>query len=156
MQNYHRPDTIRVRMHFEEHAPVLHGIKVLGSPCSTCTGKGFRFCSTFSGIGHHFLRCRTHIDIPGRTIIVLLPCARMRSTGLVVYRLFDQKQFRILVLKKKPSPNLVCWCVFAFTCRCLLLLVSCRSNDIPRYSIYTHPYGQPPRVHGFYLYALIR
>ena len=46
---------------------------------------------------------------------------------------------------QKTSPNLVCWCVFVFTCRpiCSLLLVSHRSNAILRYSIYMHPYGQP-------------
>ena len=46
---------------------------------------------------------------------------------------------------QKTSPNLVCWCVFAFTCHptCLLLLVSCRSNAIPRYSIYMHTWSVP-------------
>ena len=54
----------------------------------------------------------------------------------------------------KSSQNLVCCCLFAFTCRqtSLLLLVSLRSNAIPRYSIYAHPCGQPtqgsrPRDH---------
>ena len=57
---------------------------------------------------------------------------------------------------QKTSPNFVCWCVLAFTCcpTCLLLLVSCRSNAIPRYSM--HPYDQPPWVHGFYLCTLIQ
>ena len=60
---------------------------------------------------------------------------------------------------KKTSPNLVCWHVFAFTCHptCPLVLVSCRSNAIPRYSNYTqvHPYGQPLWVHRFCLCALL-
>ena len=57
---------------------------------------------------------------------------------------------------QKTSPNLVCWCVFTFTCclTCLLLPVSHISNTIPRYS-HTHTISSP-WVHGFYLCALIR
>ena len=59
---------------------------------------------------------------------------------------------------QKPSPNLVCWCVFGFICHSPypLLLVSRRSNTIPRYYIFKHPYGQPPQVHRFYLCALMQ
>ena len=49
---------------------------------------------------------------------------------------------------QKTPPNLVCWCVFPFTCRptSLLLLVSHRSKAIPWYSIFAHSYGQPTRA----------
>ena len=80
------------------------------------------------------------------------------SRGCIAYYMWSKVTAVSHLSAQKTSPNLVCWCVFAFTCRptCPLLLVSRRSNAIPRYSIYTHPYGQPPRVHGFYLCALIR
>ena len=49
---------------------------------------------------------------------------------------------------QKTSPNLVCWCVFAFTCHptCPLLLVIKHYSSV--YYLYTRPYGQPPRVNG--------
>ena len=59
---------------------------------------------------------------------------------------------------------LLCIYIYIYMCMCVSLHLhgpqfvcySWRvSNAIPRYSIYTHPYDQPPRVHGFYLCALI-